>query len=76
MRLYYWTYGAYDALAVPNYQEKWGLITNATLFSDSVRRLESNDIAKVFLDNGGIVVQNAKSLLVSAFEPYVVQDAY
>jgi len=73
MRLYYWTYGAYDSLAVPNYQNTWGLITNATAFSESVRKIETNDdIQQIFLANGGIVVQSAKSSLEDAFAPYVV----
>jgi len=72
MRLYYWTYGAYDTLAVPDYQQPWGLITNASVFSDSVRKLEDNDIRQIFLANGGIIVESAKSSLVNAFQPYLV----
>jgi len=71
MRLYYWTYGAYNQLGVPDYQEDWGLITNATLFSQSILYIEENlNFNQIYLCQGGLITQDGKSKFIASFAPY------
>jgi hypothetical protein len=72
-RLYYWTYGAYNSLAVPNFQNSMNLITNQTSFSDSIKSVTNLDIANILFINGGVVGgSDAKNSLQTAFSPYVL----
>jgi len=72
MRLYYWTYGVYNQLAVPDYQEDWGLITNASLFSQSIQDMEQDIVFdQIYLCQGGLVTQDARAKFVSSFSPYL-----
>jgi len=72
-RLYYWTYGAYNSLAVPNFQDSMQLISDPTSFSDSIKSVTNLDISKILVINGGVAAgSGAKSSLQTAFSPYVL----
>jgi len=70
-RLYYWTYGVYQNISVPNYQNSWKLINNSTALSSSLLYLQSLNPQQLLLINGGRIPANAGISLQAAFAPYI-----
>jgi hypothetical protein len=70
-RLYYWTYGSYNSLNVPNYQNSFNLISDPTAFSNSIQKITSLDISQLLLINGGLLTNDVGTSLQNAFASYI-----